>query len=69
VIKNTGTNWKTGDQGASGTLVAAFDPALNGELRCFSLISKLSTGRTTSCFVFLMNVRSEWCLHGGLSIC
>lgn len=32
IIKNTGTHWKTGDQGAAGTLVAAFDPALNGEL-------------------------------------
>ena len=31
LIKKTGKFWKTGDQGAAGTLVAAFDPALNGE--------------------------------------
>ncbi|KAE8441056.1 hypothetical protein EG329_005918 [Mollisiaceae sp. DMI_Dod_QoI] len=29
LIKATGKVWKTGDQGAAGTLVAAFDPALN----------------------------------------
>ncbi|KAG4432338.1 hypothetical protein IFR05_012188 [Cadophora sp. M221] len=29
LIKKTGKFWKSGDQGASGALVAAFDPALN----------------------------------------
>ncbi|KUJ13092.1 NAD(P)-binding protein [Mollisia scopiformis] len=29
LIKSTGKSWKNGDQGAAGTLVAAFDPALN----------------------------------------
>ncbi|KAF8848988.1 NAD(P)-binding protein [Acephala macrosclerotiorum] len=29
LIKATGKVWKTGDQGAAGTIVAAFDPALN----------------------------------------
>ncbi|KAK0126724.1 hypothetical protein ONS95_008304 [Cadophora gregata] len=29
LIKKTGKVWKTGDQGAAGALVAAFDPALN----------------------------------------
>ena len=40
MIKNTGTHWKTGDQGAAGTLVAAFDPALNGKFNRFSVIGK-----------------------------
>lgn len=30
LIKKTGKFWKSGDQGAAGALVAAFDPALNG---------------------------------------
>jgi len=30
IIKSTAANWKNGDQGAATTLVAAFDPKLNG---------------------------------------
>lgn len=30
-IKKTGTKWKNVQQGAAPALIAAFDPALNGE--------------------------------------
>ena len=31
IIKKTGNKWKNAQQGAAPALIAAFDPALNGE--------------------------------------
>jgi hypothetical protein len=38
VIKKTGNKWKNAQKGAAPALIAAFDPALNGEFddRCLS---------------------------------
>ena len=71
LIKATGKVWKTGDQGAAGTLVAAFDPALNGEPP-FPTSQGCAFSLTTVRFalgVSLINSRIERSLHGRLSVC
>lgn len=48
-IAKTSKFWKNPDQGASTTLVAALDPALNGKSSLVDLFSKLTTISDMGC--------------------
>lgn len=52
MIKATGTHWKTGDAGAAGTIVAAFDPALNGELDFLNILDPF---KIRKCWILFIN--------------